>query len=264
MRFDPLVKRTPATLVGTLRPAEANGGRLWQLLLGVLALVFGRALLYWYLAGPVDWTPKLNLGFIVLAFRNDQFSSELVFSVLSFLRVALIFYFWLIVLGLLQRATADTEPIGRWLRLHLSRYGRWPWPVQLLLPVLVVPLLWAACYPLLVQLGVSNPAHSLPHLFMQGLLVSLELCLSLKYLLVPLLVIEVVVSYVYLGNSPVWEFINGTTRTLLSPARAVPLQLRRLDLAPVLGALLLLLLLHWVPLMVQNAMARHQVSLWPQ
>ena len=46
LRFDPLVITSPATLVGTLRRAEPQRLRGWQLLASLAALILLRALLY--------------------------------------------------------------------------------------------------------------------------------------------------------------------------------------------------------------------------
>ena len=45
VRFDPLVKTKPATLVGTLRRAEPRRMKGWQLLAGLGALLVLRAVL---------------------------------------------------------------------------------------------------------------------------------------------------------------------------------------------------------------------------
>jgi hypothetical protein len=47
IRFDPLGKRTPATLVGTLRRAEPSRLRRWHLLAVLGGLLLLRALFYW-------------------------------------------------------------------------------------------------------------------------------------------------------------------------------------------------------------------------
>ena len=93
LRFDPLVITSPATLVGTLRRAEPQRSRGWQLLAGLTALILLRALLYRQIGPAADWTPKLNLYFVVLAFRSDLWLPVTCYSVLSFARVLLVYYF---------------------------------------------------------------------------------------------------------------------------------------------------------------------------
>ena len=47
--FDPFNKRTPATLVGTLRRAAPSHFRRWHLLAGIGLLLVLRALVYWWI-----------------------------------------------------------------------------------------------------------------------------------------------------------------------------------------------------------------------
>ena len=67
--FDPIHKRTPATLIGTLRRAAPSHFRRWHLLAGIGLLLVLRAVVYWRI-GPalaLDWVGKLDLGVIVLS-----------------------------------------------------------------------------------------------------------------------------------------------------------------------------------------------------
>jgi uncharacterized protein YggT (Ycf19 family) len=263
-QFDPLVRTVPATLVGTLRPAEPRRFKGGELLAGLAVLLVLRGLLYVEIGSPADWTPKLNLGLIVLAFRSDSFSSVLLYSVLSFLRVFLIFYFWLLILALLNRSAADSDAVPRMLRLHLGPPARWPWPWQLVLPVMVIAALWAALYPPLLYLDVVTRVHSTVLLAAQGLVLGLSVFFTLKYLLPVFLFLHLISSYVFLGRNPVWDFVSSTARSLLSPLRRVPLQFAQLDFAPVAGVVLLFLLLHWLPNFILATLAKWNLTLWPQ
>src|SRR5579872_2843694 len=180
MRFDPLVKSAPVTLVGTLKRTEPRRLKGWQLALALLSLVGLRAVLYLFIGAPADWTPKLNLELVVLAFRGDLFATALLFSCLSFLRAVVVFYFWLLALEAINRSNAEPDPIYKLIRLQLGKAARWPWPAQLLVPVVAAVVLWLAAYPLLTRAGVMAPAQSSAHLIEQGLLIALGLLLSLK------------------------------------------------------------------------------------
>src|SRR5215469_1182022 len=79
-KIDPLGKRTPATLVGTLRQAEPSRGWRWTLPLVLGAFLFFRALLYWQVGSALHWVGQLNLGVTSLPFRSDFFGRALVFS----------------------------------------------------------------------------------------------------------------------------------------------------------------------------------------
>lgn len=264
--FDPLTRRTPATLVGTLRPAEPGGIKGWHLLGGLGCLLGVRALLYWELGSPSNWTPKLDLGVIVLAFRSDNLRAVFVYSLLSFLRVLLVFYFWVLTLTVINRKVTEPDPIQRMLRLHLGRIGRWPWALQVVLPFAAVTALWVALHPLLVYLGVLGTANSTASLAAQGLLLGVTLLLTLKYVLPGFLLLHLISSYIYFGSNPLWDFIGTTARNLLAPLRRFPLRLAKVDFTPVIGALLLLLLLHILPTyLLPRLFSRNlALSLWPQ
>ena len=264
LRFDPLFKTPPVTLIGTLRRAEPR--RLGRQRLGIvlLVLLLLRALFYYELGSAVEWTPRLNLGVVVLAFRSDSFWAEVAFSILSFVYVWVVFYFWLLTLAIINQQKSDADPIQKLVRLHLGRLGRWPWPTQALLPLLIVTVLWIALHPVLLFLEVVSPSPATWHLFEQGLLLGARLYLTLKYLLPPFLLLYLIVSYVYLGASPFWDFVSLTATNLLQPLRRLPLRFGRLDLAPLVGVILIYFFLHLMPRVLQGPLTQHHFSLWPQ
>src|SRR6185369_7210921 len=159
-RFDPLMHTAPATLAGTVRRAEPSSFRGWYLPTGLALLLASRAFFYFEIGSAVGWTPKLDLGLVVLAFRSDHAPAILLFSALSFGRVLAVYYFWILVLVLLNWRSAEPEPILKLLRLQLGLFCRLPWVVLLILPVLCVTLIWLGLHPLLLRLGLVNaPAN---------------------------------------------------------------------------------------------------------
>jgi uncharacterized protein YggT (Ycf19 family) len=264
IRFDPLVKTTPATLVGTLRRAEPRRLKSWQFLAGLAALLLLRALLYRQIGPEAEWTPKLNLFFVVLAFPSDVFHSALLFSVLSFARILIVCYFWGLALVIINGRIAETDPLHKMLRLQLGPVGRWPRLVQLLLPLVLVAGLWIALHPLLAHCEITGRVRSNAHLAEQGLLIGTALYFSLQYLLPVFLLLHLITTYVYLGSSPVWSFVGATARNLLAPLRWLPLRIARLDVTPLAGVVLLLFLLHWLPNLIVGRMTQNNVTPWPQ
>ena len=264
-RLDPLTRTAPATLAGTLKRADVRRFGGWQIPAGLVLLLCLRVPLYGMLGPPLHWTPKLNLGEIVPSFSIHVPGQILVFSVLSFLRVMLIAYFWFFALVALNRSVTESDPMLRILRMHLGRPGRWPWWLQLLLLPLGGAALWAACHPLLAHLGVINPALSPAHLAEQGLLIGFGLIFTLKLLLPVILLLHVVASYVYLGANPFWEFIAVTSRNLLKPLQPFPLRFAKVDFAPLAGVLLLSLLLNFPEIVkwAANALGHRSLTLWP-
>ncbi len=49
-------------------------------------------------------------------------------------------------------------------------------------------------------------------------------------------------SYVYFSKHPFWDNVNEISRRLLTPLRAVPLRVGKVDFAPLIGIVLVLAL----------------------
>jgi len=77
------------------------------------------------------------------------------------------------------------------------------------------------------------------------------------------LLLHLVASYVYLGSSPLWEFINATARNLLAPLRRMPLRIARFDFTPLIAVILIFALLHLLPKLTLGELAKHNLSSWP-
>jgi uncharacterized protein YggT (Ycf19 family) len=263
IRFDPLVKTTPATLVGTLRRAEPRRLKGWQYLAGLATLLVLRALLYRQIGPEAEWTPKLDLFYVVLAFRSDLFFPILLFSVLSFARILIVCYFWLLALAIINRHNTEPDPIQKTVSLHLGSAARWPLLLQMLLPLLLIIGLWFALHPLLVHFEVTSRVRFNSHLAKQGILIATALLFSLQYLLPVFLLLHLVASHVYLGSNALWKFIGATARNLVAPLRWLPLRIARFDFTPLAGVMLIFALLHWLPNFILGKLAQHNVSPWP-
>src|SRR5512140_1530246 len=131
-KFDPLARASAASLAGTLKRAETRPAERWRMVAALGLLLFGRAVVYWMIGAPAQWTPKLHLGAVVLAFRVDVFLTALLYSLLGFARVLVVFYFWLLVMAGINRSVTEADLLLKLLRLQLGPVGRWPWPVQAL------------------------------------------------------------------------------------------------------------------------------------
>lgn len=226
------VKGIPNTLLGTLRRAEPSSLRRWQLLLALPLLLVLRGLLYWELGSAVQWMPSLPLGSLAITFRSDLFQRSLVYSFLSFGGALAVFYLWLLLLSMLNTRPPTPDPIGRFVRLVLGPLARLPFWAKLLLPFLGSILLWLPFSLFFDWLGVLPTPESFLHRIEQALLVALGGCLTWRYLLAAILVAHLVCSYVHLGDHPLWAYLNRLARTLLRPLNALPLQLGKVDLAP--------------------------------
>jgi uncharacterized protein YggT (Ycf19 family) len=264
IRFDPLIRATPATLAGTVRRAEPSRLKRWHFLAALVGLVFVRAIFYWQIGPAVNWTPTLDLGVVALAFPGHLFSTTLLYSTLSFVHVWVIFQFWLIALLVISGPAAKPNPFQKLIALQLGRIAHWPWPAQLLIPGLVTALLWLALYPLLAYAGIIHRSQFIAHIFGQSAVLGLGIYFTLKNLLPVFLFLHLVATYIYLGSSPLWEFISSTARKILAPLNRLPLRYGKLDFAPLAGIFLILLLLQVLPNLVNLVLAKKNLTLWPE
>src|SRR5271168_2265316 len=83
--FDPLARRRPATLMGTLRPASPSKLRRWHFILFIAGLLVLRALIYrWIGSATGSTTSYLDFGATSQGFRHDVFAQAVAFSFFSF------------------------------------------------------------------------------------------------------------------------------------------------------------------------------------
>jgi len=239
VRFDPLGKRTPATLIGTLRRAEPRRLRRWHLLAALGGLLLLRALFYWQIGSAARWTGILNLSVITLSFRSDYFVRMLLFSIFSFGLALGVFYLWLLLLSIL--AGPEPLPFHRLVRMPLGGIDRWARGVKFLLPLIVTATFWWLASWLLAWLQVIPEPVSPAHRIEESLVIGLSSYLAWKYLAGALLVLHLLNSYIYFGKHPFWGYVNAGAQTLLSPLRALPLRVGKADFAPVVGIVLVFL-----------------------
>ena len=245
LHFDPLAKTSATSLVGTLKKADASGPRRWQSLAGVAGLVVIRAVIYWQIGPALNWTPRLSLPPLEPPFRSDYFISALLFSSLSFISTLAVFYFSLLLLSLANRNVPDTDPLQKLVRLYFKWLESWPAVIKLLLPLFAGALFWLALHPLMTSLGMLPHAKSSAQLLEQAAVIGAGSYLSWKYLIVGILVLHLFNSYVFLGNHPIWNFVNATARNLLYPLRWLPLRIGRIDLLPVAAIALVLIVVNF-------------------
>ncbi len=236
LRFDPLAKRTPATLMGTLRPAAPKKLRRGHLLVFLAALLFLRAIIYHWIA-PL-WIGKLDLGVVAPTFRSDWFSGILLFSFLSFGLTLGIFYVGLLFLSLLS----GPEPIHSVVKIPLGRVDGWPRWTKIILPVVGTAVLWWLASWLLVWLKILPPPVSVAQRFEQSLVIGLGSYLVWKIPAGAILALHLLNSYVYFGKNPFWKYINTTAQNFLLPLEKIPLRAGKVDFAPVVAIGLVFLL----------------------
>jgi uncharacterized protein YggT (Ycf19 family) len=242
INFDPMARATAATLIGTLKKADSARPRRWKFLIGLAALLYFRALIYWQVGSSVSWTPSLQMGPIVLSFRSDILPRMLLFSLLSFLLTLAFFYLWLLLFSIANHHVPDSDPTQKLVRLHLRWLEPLPWVIRVFLPLVIIGILWLFIYPLLTRLAIIPHVKSGIHLAEEAVVIGLGSYLAWKYLIAGILLLHLFSSYIYVGKHPFWDFVNATAGNLLRPLRWIPLHIGKLDLSPLLGVVLVLLI----------------------
>src|SRR2546428_11609535 len=80
-------KTRAKTTLGNIALTQRNGTGWYERVRipGIIViLLLTRALLYWQIGSAVNWTPRLDLTALILAFRSDYLIRALWFSLLSF------------------------------------------------------------------------------------------------------------------------------------------------------------------------------------
>lgn len=233
IRFDPLTKRAPATLMGTLRPASPQKSRRWHLLAFVAGLLVLRAVIYCWIT-PL-WVGTLDMSVAAPQFRSDSFPRILAFSILSFGLMLGIFYVGLLLLSLLK----GPDPIHRLVKIPLGRVDDWPAWAKILLPLVATAMLWWSLTWLFSALQVCPPPVSMAQRIERSLVIGLASYLVWKFPLGAILVLHLLNSYVYFGKHPFWNYVNAVAQNLLQPLKKIPLRAGKVDFAPVVALTLL-------------------------
>ncbi len=229
-----------ASLLGTLKRTQSTAASRWPHLAGLVALLLFRSVFYWQVGSALRWTPQLSLAVLTIPFRTEFLGLALLFSWFSFGLSLAAFYFSLVLLSLANRRVSDTDPLQRLVRLHLGWIEPWPIIAKLLMPPLAAALLWLLIAPVFSRLNLVPPASTIGVTFQKGLIIGAAAFRSWEFVIVGLLLLHLLISYVYLGNSKVWTFVEGTARNLLKPLRWLPLRVGKADFAPILGIALVL------------------------
>jgi uncharacterized protein YggT (Ycf19 family) len=237
-RFDPLMKRVPATLMGTLRPAAPKRLSRWHLLVFLAALLVLRAAVYFWIGRETNWSGKLNLGLTVPCFSSAGhwlgFGRMIVFSFLSFGLVLGILYVCLLPLSLL----AGPMPIHSLVTIPLGRVDGWPRSVKVLLPLVVTAASWWLVSWPLSRMEVLAPVSAAGR-FEQGVVIGLSSYLVWKFPLGAILLLHLLNSYIYFGKHPFWKYVSAMAQTLLQPLRRIPWRLSKVDFAPLVALVIL-------------------------
>jgi hypothetical protein len=240
--FKGVTRPNGVSLLSTLKYAGTPKGKSWILLISLAGLLWVRSLAYWQIGSTIDWMANLKIGVVDVTFRSDYLGRMHLFSFCSFVRFFVIFYLWLLLVSAVNRKLPDNDPLQRWVRLHLGWLERLPTVVKLLSPFFAGAAIWAACSALFAWFGLLPPPASRSYLSQQALVMGFSAFLVWKNLLITLFLINLLNAYVFLGNWPLWNSINATGRNLLRPIQRLALGPGKMDVSPLLGLVLVILI----------------------
>jgi len=223
----------PYSLAGTLKKAGTSFAYRWKFLAGLFALLLFRAFIYWQIGSVINWTPQIQLVAVNLPFRSHFFGRMLLFSSFSFLQTLSLFYLSLLLLSIVNKKSSDADQLHKLVRLHLGWFEKLPQFVKVFLPLILGGLVWWATNPVLVWINSVPQAKSATQVYSQAALIGAGAYLSWRFIIAAFLFFHLLNSYVYLGNHPVWNYVNVTSKNFLKPIRRLPLSYGRVDFAPV-------------------------------
>jgi uncharacterized protein YggT (Ycf19 family) len=126
-------------------------------------------------------------------------------------------------------------------KIPLGRVDDWPRWAKSLLPLAVTVVSWLLLSWLLVWLQILPPPVSMAQRLEQSLVIGLGSYLLWKFPAGALLALYLLNSYIYFGRHPFWKYVGVTAQKMLRPLKKFPLQLGKVDFAPVLGIVLIFL-----------------------
>ena len=205
------------TLLGNLKPADRRTGVRHSYLIGLFALLLGRAVVYRQFGPAWDWNPSWSPGAASLVFRSDHFLRMLACSLLGFGWTLFGLFASMCLVAAVNRPPQDKDGLTREIRRSLGLLANLPPVILLILPVLVLGVCWLFLGWISAQSGLVPRLHNWQHLVQQAGVVGLAAILIWRWLLTLVLGLYFLNSYVFFGASPFWDFIQQTGNHLVRP-----------------------------------------------
>lgn len=205
------------TLLGNLKPADRRAGVRHGYLVGLAALLFGRAVLYRQFGPALDWHPSWSPGAVSLVFRSDHFLRMLACSLLGFAWTLFGLFASVCLIMAINRPPQDKDGVTREIRRGLGFLANLPAIVLVILPIVVLGLAWVLLGWISAQTGLVPALHHWRHLVQQAVVVGLAATLVWRWLLTLVLALYFLNSYIFFGASPFWDFIQQTGVHLIRP-----------------------------------------------
>ncbi len=223
------------TILGNLRAAESRVQPRWGYLVGLVALLLARAMIYHQIGPSLYWNPGWSVGAVTISFRSDSLPRMLAFSFLGFGWFLVGLYTWVIGIVAFNRPPNDKDGVTRALRRRFPRIAALPPVVLVATPWLVIALLWIVIGGWCSWARLLPTVQGWPHLLEQAMVVGASGWCMWRWLVLGILALHFVNSYVYLGAHPVWDFVQQTGTRMCRPFRG--LRLGRADFSALPAAL---------------------------
>jgi hypothetical protein len=212
-------RRAAISISGAIKREDPQPGSEWSSISWLVTMLLLRAVFYWNLGPPLKWTASLNLAPVSLPFRSDLFPLMLAYSFLSFGVALGVFFSSLLLLSCLHQKCALENPIQRFVRLQLGFWDRLPTLAKLFAPSVVSIVFWLVCSPGLRKFGILPGPASCTRVMEQALIMGWSAVLSWRGILFAILGAHILNTYLFLGNHPVWAYVDRSANLLLGPLR---------------------------------------------
>jgi hypothetical protein len=205
------------SISGALKSTDPRPGSEWTSLASLLTLLILRAVFYWNLGPPLKWTATINLVPVSLPMRSDLFPLMLIYSFASFGLVVGLYIAWLLLLSAVNSGAPLDNVIHKFVRMQLGFLDKRSRGFKLALPMIAGAIAWACAVPVLQHYGIIPPPHSKLHLIEQSFVVGLSAILGFRGILFAVLAAQIVNNYLFLGNHPLWAYVEMTASKLRGP-----------------------------------------------
>ncbi len=242
-RFLILAKRDPGpggiSLAGTLKSTASARAPSWPYLAGLGGLLLLRALAYYTIGSNLHSNMILSLGIVPISFNPRMLMRMFLFSGLSFLVFAGIFYFWMLLFSIVTRNVTEPDACLRLLRQHLGWWHRRPVWFRLLSPFVLAAAFWLVFGRILEEMGMFPAQSSASVRFFRAFLVGVYAYTFWIPPLVGLLVLYVAQSYVYFGDAAFWKFVQTSGRIVVSWVGKWQIRFQQVEITPIVMVILL-------------------------
>ena len=135
----------------------------------------------------------------------------------------------------------ESNFVHRMVQLLVGPLESWPALFRASLPVVAAPLWFIFCAAL-ESAQIIPGQESWKIVFHESLVVGLCAYLPWCHLLAGLVFIYFLNSYIYMGPSPLWNYLHTITRKALTPLYLLPLQISKIDFTPVAAMAIIFLI----------------------